>query len=444
MLGKQWLNRYASTDIRGTAIERSQNRQRKLDGIVAWYFDHVMEALPLMLQVALLLLGCALTHYLWEIDITVASVVLGMTSFGIIFYIFVVVAGTASERCPYQTPGANILRHVLPHILRALRSVPLVIFELSVFVSSKLSDLIQNTWCCYLSVEWWSELERPWYSTGNITSSLFLPLVMFIGLVVDAYLLGRAILWLPVAFCRMMYRWFMDPQTHSLDQHTIALDLRCISWMLQTSLDKTVHLSTLKHLETLMSMLTEFDPALVAYCFNVFIGCININNHEVVVMQGLEQLAAVSALCFFHTISHLSVMDPTSSMLEDVRQRYTKVFPPKVDFRGHEFSHTMNVIHSVFIRSGERWRFQWSNYKPSSDEHTIVAHTLVKLVQFKYRRTGKVPRWILHFALHSLSLDPLPPTPIIADCLSIIAVDLDCDVSKTGATTLDERCVHIS
>ena len=39
MLGKQWLNRYASTDLRGTAIERSQNRQRKLDGIVAWYFD---------------------------------------------------------------------------------------------------------------------------------------------------------------------------------------------------------------------------------------------------------------------------------------------------------------------------------------------------------------------------------------------------------------------
>jgi hypothetical protein len=39
MLGKQWLNRYDSTDKRGSAIERCQNRQRKLDGIVAWYFD---------------------------------------------------------------------------------------------------------------------------------------------------------------------------------------------------------------------------------------------------------------------------------------------------------------------------------------------------------------------------------------------------------------------
>jgi hypothetical protein len=36
MLGKQWLNRYASADVRGTGIERSQNRQRKLNGIITW------------------------------------------------------------------------------------------------------------------------------------------------------------------------------------------------------------------------------------------------------------------------------------------------------------------------------------------------------------------------------------------------------------------------
>ena len=62
MLGKQWLNRYESVNMRGSAIERSRNRQWKLDGIDSWYFDHVMESLPLMLQVALLLLGCALSQ----------------------------------------------------------------------------------------------------------------------------------------------------------------------------------------------------------------------------------------------------------------------------------------------------------------------------------------------------------------------------------------------
>ena len=61
MLGKQWLNRYATTNVRGTTIERGHIRQRKLDGVVTWYFDHVMESLPSMLQAALLLLGCALS-----------------------------------------------------------------------------------------------------------------------------------------------------------------------------------------------------------------------------------------------------------------------------------------------------------------------------------------------------------------------------------------------
>ena len=64
MLGKQWLDRYVSTDNRWSAIDRCQNQQRKLDGIVAWYFDSMMESLPLILQVALLLLGCALSRYL--------------------------------------------------------------------------------------------------------------------------------------------------------------------------------------------------------------------------------------------------------------------------------------------------------------------------------------------------------------------------------------------
>ena len=87
--------------MRGTAIERSQNRQRKLDGVVTWYFDHVMESLPLMLQAALLLLGCALSRYLWGINLTVASVVLSVTLVGITFYAFIIVAGADSESCPY-------------------------------------------------------------------------------------------------------------------------------------------------------------------------------------------------------------------------------------------------------------------------------------------------------------------------------------------------------
>ena len=134
MLGKQWLNQYASTDMRGTAIERSQNRQRKLDGIVAWYFDYVMEALPLMLQAALLLLGCALSRYLWGVNTSVASVVISITSFGMIFYLFIITAGTTSESCPYQTPGSRILHYLELWAKRTLHATaPVIISAASAF-----------------------------------------------------------------------------------------------------------------------------------------------------------------------------------------------------------------------------------------------------------------------------------------------------------------------
>jgi hypothetical protein len=86
MLGKQRLSRYSS--MRRSPVERIQGRQRKIDGIIARHFDRVMESLPSMLHISLLLLGCALSRYLWGIDATIASVVIGATSLGVLFYIF--------------------------------------------------------------------------------------------------------------------------------------------------------------------------------------------------------------------------------------------------------------------------------------------------------------------------------------------------------------------
>ena len=428
MLGKQWLNRYASTDMRGTAVERSQNRQRKLDGIFAWYFDHVMESLPLMLQVALLLLGCALSRYLWEINTTVASVVLGVTLFGIIFCLFVVVAGTTSESCPYQTPGSRALRYMGPRVL----SAPSVIA--SAFKNAfKKSRAVRTIG---MNVQW----HHPRWSRGNIIPFLKDMVREFPRtLAIDVYHLGRAMTRPLVAFIRRVHGAFSTPEQGS-DLQVAMLDLRCISWMLQTSLDKVIRLSILKHLVT-MAVLADFDPNLVADCFNVFIGCINVSNRKVVIIHESEELAVVSAACFLRTLNHLLVIDPTSSVLADLRQRYNRIFPFGPDSKGLPFYSTMARIHDFFNR-----HVQWCNYRPSPQGYISLARDMAVAAELEYRKTQhrKVPRQTLRFAFHSLSLDPLPPTPVVADCLSIIATDLGCDVSSIGSATFDERCVHMS
>ena len=108
MLGKQWLNRYASAG-RGSIIDRGRQRKRKMEGMDTWKFDLVMECVPLMLQAALLLLGYALSDYLYFINRVVASVVIGFTAFGLLFYFLITSAGTLSFNCPFQTPLSLVL-----------------------------------------------------------------------------------------------------------------------------------------------------------------------------------------------------------------------------------------------------------------------------------------------------------------------------------------------
>ena len=415
MLGKQWLNRYVLTDMRGTTIERCQNRQRKLDGIVAWYFDHVMEALPLMLQIALLLLGCALSRYLWEINIAVASVVVGVTSFGVAFYAFIVVAGTVSESCPYQTPGARILRHILPPIH-------------PVFVSSN----------CYL---FFVELYAKSFSPGADSSDkmtcilLFLP-CMLIAAALDTYRLGLAIHRLLAALGKMVYGWVTGTSHRpcTSDQQTIVLGLRCVSWMLQTSFDKAVHLSALKHLATMVT-LAEFSPVIVADCLDVFLSCVNIRTDTATIIHGSEQLAAVSAVCFFRSLRRLLATDPTSTVLEDVARQSCR--------DGYQYSSLRRGIWRISDLIQRFLRLQSSNHGAFAQEPIPVTRYIVEAAQVEYQHTGhrKVPRWILRLALDSLSLDPLPPTSVVADYLSTIAIDLDCDVTGIEFIASDERCV---
>ena len=465
MLGKQWLNRYASIDMRGSAIERSQNRQRKLDGIVAWYFDHVMESPPLMLQAALLLLGCALSRYFWEIDTTVASVVLGVTSFGALFYISIVVAGAVSVSCLYQTPGAQILRGIpdtLHHILdifRRLPDLPRWFLRVTSMLHSVFSAFVKESFCCEILPETWRVNETPRSLRGIVVPCLIIP-VLLIGLIMDAWRLGLAIFHRLVSFFRGVYSRLQQ----GLEHRTVASDVRCILWTLQTSLDGPVRLSVLKYLAT-KTTLPGFDPTLVLGCCDIFLGCVKVTDGHVAITQGLEQLARRSALCFLQTFSHLAATDPTSRVLDDLCQRYITTFPLRTDFDGLPFSHTLGVIHCVFYRTrgGEInfrgrgmtltrrvqgaalawWRVQWEDCRLFDNERITLAHALTQLAQFEHRRgqPKKVPRWLLRFALHFLSQDPPPPTSVITDCLSIIAVDLGC--TSTNTVALGERCVHI-
>ena len=403
--------------MRGSAIERSQNRQRKLDGIIRWYFDSVMESLPLMLQVALLLLGCALSRYLWKISSTIASVVLGVTSFGLLFYLFILIAGTIWESCPYQTPGSTFFRYLGPTARRIFQTTP------SPFRASEVIRTIKKNIWRY----------RPFSSRGR-TTLFFSDLVRHIpsALAADVRRLGWAViqpLYVPLTMAYRSIRGTSSTPRQILDHQPTVLDFRCTSWALRTSLERPVHLSTLKYLVAITDN-ANFDSTVAIDCFNVFVGYVRVSGGRMVFMRGLEELATVSARCLLQAFHHLSATHPTSSVLADLLRCYERAFPAEIDFRGLLFCHTMTNIHALVNRRWSPRNIWWHNYRTSNQELIPFARHMVDAAHAEYQQNNRVPRWILRFALHFLSLDPPPPTSVLADCLTIIVIALDHDLSS--------------
>ena len=383
-----------------------------------------------MLQAALLLLGCALSRYLWEINTTVASVAIGTTSFGVAFYLSIVVAGTTSANCPYQTPASRILRSVA-----SAASATSSAFRRAL-EDSKTVKMVQLN----------AECHKPWWSRSKITPFLRDVLKDFPNTFADdARLLGRTVTQSLVASPRRAYALLPRVSSASAresDQHTISLDFDCISWILRTSLDKGRRLSTLEYLASIVPP-AGFNPTLVVDCFNVLAGCVGVIDNHAVVTLGSKELGTMSATCLIHTLAHLSATGSVSSGVTSVRQRYRRVFPPGAIYLGHPLCCALGAIRkTLYPDERYRWQGDWKDHKQTIHEHVVAARALVLLTKSEYQRrlsSQKVPRWALRFAFNSLSQDPKPPTSVIADCLSIIAVDLDC-IDVSSAET--ERYVH--
>ena len=472
MLGKQWVNRYASADLRGSIIDRCQHRQYKLNGIANWYFENVIELLPVMLQVALLLFGCALSRYLWETNTTIASVIIGVTSFGLFLFISIVVAGAIFPSCPYQTPGARLLRH-LPHALGALLSLFSMPFRSEVY------------WYIFNTVHRTapSQVDR---ILVPFTFTLSIPLVLPIWLAMGAIVL-------PIVSPLVLYSLLCE----ALEEPQTVPDVNCISWTLRISLHESTRLSAIKLLAT--ATLQDSNPTLVVDCLDVLLRYVKVVDGSAVVVQELEQSARASAVCFLKTLSQLALKRPWSGVFEDLRRPYTSAFPPATNFNNLPFPHILGIIHCIFypVRAERppppvpvqrlllpadvehlmlqdfmgrlllsylvwmhrlfltptpvpllhaEWRsthaawVQWEGYRPAGDEYEMVAYSLAKFSRLARLRTRpeKVSRWLLRFTFHALSQELMPTTPVVAACLGIIWRDLGGYLSHREI--VGERC----
>ncbi|KAJ7019888.1 hypothetical protein C8F04DRAFT_325582 [Mycena alexandri] len=123
VLGKQWVMYYQAAGSRGTIKERGLERQRKLDGLIKWKFDAVLQTFPLLLQLGLLLFASSISLYLWTVHHSVAIVFMTMTALGCGLYLFFLVSATVYHDCPFQTP-------LRPFVIQVLQSTQTILWTL--------------------------------------------------------------------------------------------------------------------------------------------------------------------------------------------------------------------------------------------------------------------------------------------------------------------------
>ena len=286
MLGKQWVSWYLR-NRGGSAADKSRDRQRKLDGLENWYFYVVIESLPVLLQFALLLLGCALSLYLWTINRIVAGVAIATTLLGTISYICFTLAATFFRNCPYQTPASFIIRSLVSHHHTAHTPPPTSLATTSRRPGRELRRLFRR-----LHPGMWSALR----SLGCAASA------------------PPATPDIPLAIVALPIRIFEDTP---LDSESCKTDARCVTWVLCSTTDGDMISSTVRFAADLIwypEIATVLSPHILT---NLFFECLLDRR----VVSGRAEQASLIGMTLASVLNIQLNMEPGSEDLNQLCQR---------------------------------------------------------------------------------------------------------------------------
>ena len=397
MLGKQWLNRFGKAKVRGSEIDESRNRQRKLSGMVSWKFDLVMESLPLMLQSALLLLGYALSRYLWTINLTVASVVIGITSIGLAFYVFIVIAATIADNCPFQTPTSQILRGVY-------------------HLDNSRNRYIARTRRAAFRL--WLRTTRLYrITTLKLLLPLFTPLKTKRRSLIDQSQRKKAV------------RLFSKKET---DHDAFNVDAGCIVWMIDTARGQTASQVISNFIPEVVWHCDIKDSPSLPYLYDQAIDCFDFEEEKVSLVSRLRNQALSATKAFIHVYSHMRV----TGTVDDSFVSRTRVHHVQLADGQHkedaDLESTLWLMDHIMDRQRE---IDWSETKVSYHHRIWMAHTILCLV---WLRGGRLDVCLHGFVSQTLEWSNWG---MGTDCILMLCLSVGIPVHADDLLVTDKRYV---
>ena len=407
MLGKQWLNRYASVE-HGSVVDRGRQRKRKMDGMVTWRFGLVMECLPLMLQAALLLLGYALSNYLFFINKAIASVIMGFTTFGLLFYLLVVLAATLSYNCPFQTPLS-------------------LLFRLLIRFDNKHKGYLKRSkrWSGHVFSQMKGRWQRP-KSHGLCGLGRF-----------GTFGLGS-----PGDYIELGVTGLSDQAPPIFNKKTNwddhGLDLSSVTWMFEMSTDMDVATAIAGFIPQIVCTDTQTIP--LERLYDTVLKCFDRSSGHPILKPAYRDKAYLCAKALLHMGVQCKYVGDKSenSMFRSISSRHQTM--GSKSYKGDsDLESTLGMIDCVFGDLKPRY---WQNQQSLSftiPHYTWMAHILLYRAWDVLGKGKPLPDDIRGFILHSLQLKPPPPVPILADCLFIASLTLGTKMHPDDLLVVDKR-----
>ena len=405
MLGKQWLTRYSQVETHGSLIDRGRDRQRKMTGMATWHFDLVMEFLPLMLQFALLLLGCALSLYLFTVNQVVAGVAVGFTGFGLLFYFLIVSAATLSFNCPFQTPISLVIRFMLrfddeheKHLRNALERLGGMFYQ-----KGKPS--------------------KPSPGGPPLAGNTGTPRDHF-----ELTIFGPS-------------HHEPTPFGKETDWYGCVLDSNCITWMFDKSTDEDVVLDIMKFIPEVV-----WHPGILTTplerLYDTVLECVDFSSGSPVVVPKLKSKAYLSAKALLHLAVQRKCIDDefNTAVFKSIAGRHRALGSTFCD-GDSDLESTLGMIDRVFMR-GPFKPMRWNQFSFTSAHHAWMGHILLYYAWYALWKDGSLPGDIREFVLYSLPLDPAPPVSVTTDCLLIISLVLGIMSQINDEQATDKRSVE--
>ena len=404
MLGKQWLNRYRQNEIHESTVDRSRVCERKLSGIETRGFRVVMESLPLILQCALLLLGFALSRYLWDVNRSVSSVVIGFTSFGFLFYLLIVVGTIFVADCPFQTPFTLLIRFLIA-----------------------------------LAVQYWQNLRQTFGRKRRSPQPRTLGVRLdpqFAKNTVDKdYELEDRITTLTcVAPAVVRFPWSASPLfAQGTGAESDRFDARCINHILVTSTGADVITPVMGFIPEVIWHNGIKDVPLKRI-YGILTECFDFSGLHPVVIPGLRDVAYLSAKAF----AHVELQRRCITQYEEHKKKSWKDLcakHPLLSSADHgPGSDLESALFMVDMTLGKNNGFPWEKAQMTAPHHAWMSHVFV----YHAWHEGRVSKVVADFVEHSMCLRP-PSDIVITDCLFLIGLMIGVPLHVSDIIVKDKR-----